>query len=99
MFKRVLVPLDRSALSERVLPIAKGLARSFGSRIDLVYVVPTLTEDIPEEFIAQASEEAEAYLKGIHDAFVRGAWGRANRAQRAEGLPGLGDYRTGRITG
>ncbi|MGB5465033.1 MAG: universal stress protein [Sedimenticolaceae bacterium] len=67
MFKRVLVPLDRSALSERVLPIAKGLARSFGSRIDLVYVVPTLTEDIPEEFIAQASEEAEAYLKGIHD--------------------------------
>ncbi len=68
MFKRVLLPLDRSALSERVLPIAKDLARSFGSRIDLVYVVPTITEDIPEELIAQASEEAEAYLKGIHDA-------------------------------
>lgn len=68
MFKRVLVPLDKSALSERVLPIAKSLARSFGSRIDLVNVVPTISEDIPEEFIVQVSEEAEAYLKGIQDA-------------------------------
>ena len=70
MFKRVLVPLDKSALSERVLPIAKGLARSFGSRIDLVNVVPTISEDIPEEFIVQVSEEAEAYLKGIQDALA-----------------------------
>jgi nucleotide-binding universal stress UspA family protein len=68
MFKRVLVPLDKSALSERVLPIAKSLARSFGSRIDLINVVPTISEDIPEEFIVQASEEAEAYLKEIRDA-------------------------------
>ena len=68
MFKRLLVPLDRSALSERVLPIAKCLADFFGSRIDLFNVVPTVTEDIPEEFIAQASEEVEAYLKGIQDA-------------------------------
>ena len=70
MFKRVLVPLDKSALSERVLPIAKSLARSFGSRIDLVNVVPTISEDIPEEFIVQVSEEAEAYLKGIQDALA-----------------------------
>lgn len=67
MFKRVLVPLDRSALSERVLPIARCLVRSFDSRIDLVYVVPNTSEAIPEDFISDAREEADAYLKGIED--------------------------------
>ncbi len=70
MFKRVLVPLDGSALSERVLPIAKRLARSFDSRIDLVYVNPTPSDDIPDEIASQAGEEGDAYLKGVADALI-----------------------------
>jgi len=68
MFKRVLVPLDGSPLSERVLPIAKCFARSFDSRIELVYVVQKVADDIPETFSSQAREEGEAYLKGIAEA-------------------------------
>jgi len=67
MFNRVLVPLDRSALSERVLPIAECLAEYFDSRIELIYVVPSVPETIPEGVTSQAREEGEAYLKGIVD--------------------------------
>ena len=65
MFKRVLVPLDQSALSERVLPIAKCLTEYFDSHIELIYVVPTVPETIPEGVASHAQEEGEAYLKGI----------------------------------
>jgi len=65
MFKRVLVPLDGSALSERVLPIAECLAEYFDSHIELIYVVPTVPENIPEGMTSQAREEGEAYLKGV----------------------------------
>ena len=67
MFKRVLVPLDGSALSERVLPIAECLAEYFDSSIELIYVVPTVPENIPEGMTSQAHEEGEAYLKGMVD--------------------------------
>lgn len=65
MFKKVLVPLDGSALSERVLPIAECLAEYFDSHIELVYVVPSAPENIPEGMAFQAREEGETYLKGI----------------------------------
>jgi len=65
MFKRVLVPLDGSALSERVLPIATCLTQYFDSHIDLLYVVPTDPDTVPEEVAAHAREEAEAYLNGV----------------------------------
>ena len=48
MFKRVLVPLDQSTLSERVLPIAQCIAEYYDAQIDLVYVVPTDSETVPE---------------------------------------------------
>jgi len=63
MFNRILVPLDGSALSERVLPIARQLAGSFGSSIDLVYVIPTPADEIPEEITAQAARDGDDYLK------------------------------------
>ncbi len=63
MFKRILVPLDGSGLSERVLPIARQLAGSFGSSIHLVYVIPTPADEIPEEITAQAARDGEDYLK------------------------------------
>jgi nucleotide-binding universal stress UspA family protein len=63
MFKRILVPLDGSALSEKVLPIARQLADSFGSDIDLVYIIPTPADEIPEELTGQAIRDGEGYLK------------------------------------
>ena len=65
MFNRVLVPLDGSTLSERVLPIAECLAEYFESHIELIYVVPTVPENIPEGMTSQAREEGQAYLDGI----------------------------------
>ena len=67
MFNKVLVPLDGSTLSERVLPIAECLAEYFDSHIELIYVVPTVHETIPEGVKTEAREDAEAYLKGVSD--------------------------------
>lgn len=72
MFKRVLVPLDQSALSERVLPIAQCLAEYFDSQIDLIYVVPTDNETVPDGVASDVREEGEAYLKGVVDSWSSG---------------------------
>lgn len=72
MFKRIMVPLDGSALSERVLPIAMQLADSFGSTIDLLYVIPTSAEDVPEDLATHAEKEAEAYLNGRAESLAEG---------------------------
>ena len=79
MFKRVLVPLDQSDLSERVLPIAQCLADYFDSKIDLVYVVSTDGETLPEDVAAEVQKEAEDYLKGIVD-----SWSSDNEAVKIE---------------
>jgi len=73
MFKRILVPLDGSPLSERALPIAMAMARKFGSKIILLRVldipVPTPPASHPgvaigwvREARTQAHEEARSYL-------------------------------------
>ena len=72
MFKRIVVPLDGSSLSERVLPIAKQLAQAFGSRIDLVYVIPTPAVDVTEETASKAKSEVTAYLENISTSLVVG---------------------------
>jgi nucleotide-binding universal stress UspA family protein len=72
-FKRILVPLDGSPLSERALPVATALARAFGGEIILLRVLdiptPTSPTSHPEVTIAwvrearaQACLEAERYL-------------------------------------
>ena len=42
MAHAVLVPLDGSALAERVLPLARGLARATGRDLLLVRVMPAV---------------------------------------------------------
>ena len=39
MFKKILVPLDRSALAERVLPHAVALAAVFQSQVTFLHVL------------------------------------------------------------
>jgi len=41
MFNKILLPLDRSALAERVLPHAIAIARAFGSQVMLLSVMTT----------------------------------------------------------
>ncbi len=65
MYKKILVPLDGSALSERVLPIANLLASSLGSSIELVFAIPTPAEGIPEEIKSLARQDGDDYLKKI----------------------------------
>ncbi len=62
MFKRILVPLDGSDLSERVLPRAQQLAGSFGAVLELVYIVPSPIDEIPEDITSQAIQDGEKYL-------------------------------------
>lgn len=41
MFKKILIPLDGSELSEKVLPYASKLAKQIGAEVVLLKVVPT----------------------------------------------------------
>ena len=87
MFKRVLVPLDQSALSERVLPIARCFAENFGSKIDLIYVVPTDTETLPAGVKSDVRKEGEAYLKRMVDSLSSAKKGIEIEANVVEGYP------------
>lgn len=60
--KRILVPLDGSALSEAIIPLAEALARDYEADLVLVRALRTLNS--PEAEV-KAQEEAEAYLRGI----------------------------------
>ena len=71
MYKRILVPLDASTLSERVLPIAKHLARSLQASLELLLVVAPQAEEVPEEFSALAQQDAEDYLQIRADALAK----------------------------
>jgi nucleotide-binding universal stress UspA family protein len=44
MFNRILLPLDRSALAECVLPHAIAIARAFESQVTLLHVMDTPRE-------------------------------------------------------
>lgn len=63
MYKRIVVPLDGSALAERVLPVAGHLSQSLGASIELLLVVETPVEEIPQEISALAATDADNYLK------------------------------------
>ncbi|MEA3336639.1 MAG: universal stress protein [Chloroflexota bacterium] len=78
-FKRILVPLDGSPVSERALPAALTLAKKFESQIFLLRVldIPSPTPPIshPEETMGwigwvqearqQAHQEAQSYLEAL----------------------------------
>jgi nucleotide-binding universal stress UspA family protein len=67
MYKNILVPLDGSSLSERVLPLARLFSKSFGCNIELVFVIPTPAEKFPQEITSLAEADADEYLRKISD--------------------------------
>jgi nucleotide-binding universal stress UspA family protein len=78
MYKNILVPLDGSKRSERILPHAKELALQLEARIALLQVVERETDGLhPRETLAEpstklqkmASQEAEEYLSGLKGEF------------------------------
>jgi nucleotide-binding universal stress UspA family protein len=75
--KRILVPLDRSAVSEAVLPIVADIARSAGSTVRLLTVEPVPARVVADDgrVVAYADQEmarfeakGQMYLEGIEAA-------------------------------
>jgi nucleotide-binding universal stress UspA family protein len=66
MFKRLLVPLDGSRLSESSLPVVSSLAKVFDSSIVLIHLIE---QDAPREIHRDRHltdpDEANAYLDGV----------------------------------
>ncbi|HET9016236.1 MAG TPA: universal stress protein [Thermomicrobiaceae bacterium] len=96
--RRLLVPLDGSALAEDALPIAQALARAFGAELHLARVAETTrlfmltgTTDAPvpdnvmEELVAGLEDDASAYLAGVIERLASA--GVAVRAAVLSGVP------------
>ena len=75
-FKRILIPLDGSSLSERALPVARALARKFESQMILLRVLDIPTPTAPTSHLEEtigwirearrhALQEAQSYLETI----------------------------------
>jgi nucleotide-binding universal stress UspA family protein len=67
MFKKILVPLDGSALAEAALPVARVLAKHNGATLLLVHVhepMPWLGMDRPPSNWADLMQQAEAAARG-----------------------------------
>lgn len=67
MYARIVVPLDGSELSERVLPYVRHLAETFESTIELVHAVQT--EDIPKNLVAEIKQQSISHLERIAGTF------------------------------
>lgn len=78
MFKRILVPLDGSALAEKALPVAARLARASGGSVILLRVVSPPVEyaygaaymlytpmNVLEEVMEADQADARRYLQGV----------------------------------
>jgi len=66
MFKRLIIPLDGSRLSEAVLPTAAYLARKLGASVTLVHVIErNAPAQIHGEPHLSKPTEAEAYLEAV----------------------------------
>jgi nucleotide-binding universal stress UspA family protein len=68
MFKKILVPLDGSNLSESILPNVSGLAKPLGAEVILLRVVVFVDQDtgyIPAEYApsAEVLDEMKRYLE------------------------------------
>ncbi|MGA7742484.1 MAG: universal stress protein [Polyangia bacterium] len=66
MFKHLLLPLDGTAMAERVIPVARGLAQGSGARITVLHVIE---RSAPKARHGQAhlqnKASAEAYLRAL----------------------------------
>jgi nucleotide-binding universal stress UspA family protein len=63
MYANLLVPLDGTPLSEKILPDAQLLARSFGATLELLHVIETT--DVPESGARDIERDARLYLERI----------------------------------
>ncbi len=73
----VVVPLDGSGVARKMLPEAKGLAETFGSRLSLVSVVPD-TLPLGSPYLPHAAEEQlerDQRIQEYHDALEEAAEG------------------------
>jgi nucleotide-binding universal stress UspA family protein len=77
MLKTILVPLDGSALSEKAVPFARGLARPAGAKILLMRAVQRARPDMPEASRVDegaqdlAADELETVARFIREADIR----------------------------
>ncbi len=72
MFKRILVPLDGSKLSELALPYAQQLAQAFNATLYFVAALQTDTETtLPDQITSEAKQDVEAYLERTCDALPK----------------------------
>jgi nucleotide-binding universal stress UspA family protein len=83
MFKRILVPLDGSAFSERALPVAEALASTSGAEVLLVRVVAVLAPGEAEPGVVSYLDEHRiaAAQDYVRDAAARLRLGRPVSAE------------------
>ena len=85
MYKKILVPLDGSELSELAIPHAQALAEKFGSEVLLIRVYqpalatyellgdgPTTAREHDKEILERAEQEVRAYLKRVKEMLSEG---------------------------
>jgi nucleotide-binding universal stress UspA family protein len=66
MFKHLLLPLDGTAMAERVIPVARGLAQASDARITLLHVIERSAPKARHgEAHLQNKDSAEAYLRAL----------------------------------
>jgi len=78
MFKHILVPVDGSSTAQLAVGKAIGLAKAFGSRVTVIYVIDPypftgVGTDFAygqAEYLSAATSEANAAVKAAKDAFA-----------------------------
>jgi len=65
MIKRILVPLDGSALAESALPVAAQLTRALGGTLVLFRVYDVPPSDVSLHVIEAEARRAQTYLTGV----------------------------------
>ena len=66
MFKHLLLPLDGTAMAERVIPVARGLVQGSDARITLLHVIePSAPKERHGQAHLQDKDSAAAYLGAL----------------------------------
>jgi nucleotide-binding universal stress UspA family protein len=66
MFRHLLLPLDGTAMAERVIPVARGLAQASDARITLVHVIErSAPKQRHGQEHLQDQDSAQAYLRAL----------------------------------
>ena len=70
MFRRILLPLDGTPLTERAVPYARVLARSTGASVSLVHPIHSVHGGLDAASPLRVIAEAETYLTGLARSFA-----------------------------